>query len=809
MTQDNANIIFEKDDTDRIIDLCRQVKDKYVRQIVLGCDFFTDTNYDNEYEKELKTLEKHLRKDAIYREAMFNRVVNLAFAYLVSKYTALNLTAMSNCESRIKHTVENLYNTYNVTDDVVRFVFLNIALGLDANKSFRNKFDVISHHTEFYKNTDEYINIFKHIQKLRQSSFKTRGKIADSNYYLYLLCKKLSFICDLEIVESKEYGDEKSGITPCSFKIDNNIYPSKYALAKYVNQYNNTTFLFLRSIEELSFPNDREILRLNYTPLNGIDTAEVVKVVVVPEVKDDKDRDKKIETKSIGMFYSYITGDLLRKRHRKSFCNGLANYKYYGELAASVMDALEMSVIASDKQNTVVENYILPVIKNNFDICKGDCVCTGIGCKYNAKERPCNKDKIIEFKNELRADCVSHMDIISILTILFSVVGCKEILPQIFAKFVFLNSHSYDELFSKVNEQLKKRFSDFKPEEVEAFRREFYNASIDYLSLNLDDSDEDDSVVALTLKPFKIRAYTDALVYCLENLDKDKSQHVVNPSGNVYSIQSRIDLISGLSSIVDVRSTLRDALKIILTYYYGLAKCTQEQLNYEVQAGQMSLLSPKMIAECRNAIESAFMNGAKKKLEKLDQNPSFYTLFSDLIKDAKKLKSEISIMLGREMVSTRALQRYIYLDEANERCYLVEKKRKDNGEWENIYQCDLDDESQCRGEQQKFVARVTELLRFFKGDDVGGVKFSCYPQVLTHTSSRVNVDNTTINTFTVYESEQYLPKKEYNVITFFSYEINKRYFYVAPKKFEKTRWITYPILISCSKFYDAVVKEGV
>ena len=85
---------------------------------------------------------------------------------------------------------------------------------------------------------------------------------------------------------------------------------------------------------------------------------------------------------------------------------------------------------------------------------------------------------------------------------------------------------------------------------------------------------------------------------------------------------------------------------------------------------------------------------------------------------------------------------------------------------------------------------------------------SCYPQVLTHTSSRVNVDKTTINAFTVYESEQYLPKKEYNVITYFSYEISKRYYYIAPKKFEKTRWITYPILIRCSKFYETVIKEG-
>ena len=98
-------------------------------------------------------------------------------------------------------------------------------------------------------------------------------------------------------------------------------------------------------------------------------------------------------------------------------------------------------------------------------------------------------------------------------------------------------------------------------------------------------------------------------------------------------------------------------------------------------------------------------------------------------------------------------------------------------------------------------------MRFFNGADVLGIRFACYPQVLTHTSSRVNGDNTTIAAFTAYESERYVPQKEYNVITYFSYDISKRYFYVAPKKFEKTRWITYPILVRCSEFYNKVIKE--
>lgn len=148
MPLESADVFEEKDATDKIIDLCRGIKDKYVRQIVLGLDFVSD------YEKELKKLEKNLRTASIYREEMFNRIVNLVFAYIVSKYKALYKTvdfrAESNCEARIKHAADNLYSTYNVTDDVVRFVLLNIALGLDASESFRDKFDVLKKGGAFY-----------------------------------------------------------------------------------------------------------------------------------------------------------------------------------------------------------------------------------------------------------------------------------------------------------------------------------------------------------------------------------------------------------------------------------------------------------------------------------------------------------------------------------------------------------------------------------------------------------------------------------------------------------------------------------
>jgi len=790
------NFASEGDVRDKIIDICREIKDDAVRQIVLGIDYPAAN-----YEKELGKLEKKLRQDALSREMMFTRLVNLAFAYIISKYASLDLTAESNCETRLKHTVENIYNTYNVTDDVVRFVILNTALGLDANESFYKNFGLITSRNSFYKRTDEYINIFKHLQKLRHATFKTKEKIEGTSEWLYKLIDKLSFICDIEIIPDTNYADSGSGISSCAFKIGNTVYPSKFTLVKYRHDYSER-YLLLRSIDEVENKKTNEkILRLNYTGIGDNDTSEQTCVFVSRAVHNPENRGRIVLTPSIGMLYSYITGDLLRKRHRMSFCNGLASYKYYGELAASVMDALE--ILRRENRYQVVENYILPVIKNNFNICKEDCVCPGRGCKFDAEHKFCNKDRFIELKSNLNAYCVSNMDMISVLTILFSVAGCKEILSQIFDAY----AQDYDRLFDEVNIQLKKRFSEFDTQSVQALRKEFYDASIEYLSLNLDSQNEKDPVVAKTLKPFKIRAYADALVCCLENLDRDKTKFSVNPNEKVYSIQSRIDLVTGVSTIIDVRSTLRDALKIILTYYSGLANCKDQQLDYEIKAEQLSSLDDKTVEACRKAIDKAFFDGVEKKLKVIGKDPDFYTLFKNIFDDAVDLKSDLSIMLGREMINTRVLKRFIQLDEENEKCYLIEKRRKENGEFENIYECDLDNEAHCNSNRDKFLSRVADLLRFLKGDETGGARIACYPQVLTHTSSRVNVDNTTINVFTVYQSEQYVPKKEYNVITYFPYEISKRYFYIAPKKVEKTRWLTYPILIRCSKFYDVVIKE--
>lgn len=793
---------LEKDNVDKIIDLCREIKDDCVRKIILGVDYLSD------YERQLNDFEKNLRRIPLYREIVFNRLLNLSFAYVASKCAAIGLKAESNCEARIKHAVENLYSTYNATDDVVQFLILNLALGLDASEEFLERFQAISSRSEFYNQTEEYIEVFKIIQEFRQASFKSKGKIEEWSKYLYTFFKKVSFLCNIEIVPVDEYVDRDSNVVPCGFKLGSSIYSSKYMLAKYSRNEYNDTFLFLRSIDESADKSGKKILILSYTEIGNNDLSETNKVIVSESEKIKGDKDVIIQTKSLGKFYSYITGDLLRKRHRMSFCNGLSNYKYYGELATSVMDALEMTVRGNDKRRQVVENYILPVIANNFDICKAECVCSGAGCKFNAGERQCTKDKVILFKDNLKAECLSNMDIISILTILFSVVGCKEILPQIFAKFDFNFSYTYDYLFSKVNEQLGKRFSKFKSEKVDALRAEFYKKSIDYLSLNLVESDSSDKLVAQTLKPFKIRAYTDALVVCLETLDSDDKKWNVNPSENVYSIQNKIDLINGLSAIVDVRSALKDTLKIIIAYYSGLANCTEQQLDYEIKAERATALASDTIDNCRNAIDYAFESGVKKAMEEIGKTPDFYTLFKTLISYNNMLKSEISLMLGREIVNTGVLKRYVRLDEAQGKCYLVEAIRKDGGREDLFYECDLDNESQCRANREKFLERVVALLKFFKGEETYGARYSCYPQVLTHTSSRVNVDKTTINSFTVYENEQYIPQKEYNVITYFSYEIGKRYYYIAPKKFEKTRWITYPILIRCSHLYNKVIKES-
>jgi len=243
----------------------------------------------------------------------------------------------------------------------VRFVILNTALGLDANESFYKNFGLITSRNSFYKRTDEYINIFKHLQKLRHATFKTKEKIEGTSEWLYKLIDKLSFICDIEIIPDTNYADSGSGISSCAFKIGNTVYPSKFTLVKYRHDYSER-YLLLRSIDEVENKKTNEkILRLNYTVIGDNDTSEQTCVFVSRAVHNPENRGRIVLTPSIGMLYSYITGDLLRKRHRMSFCNGLASYKYYGELAASVMDALE--ILRRENRYQVVENYILPVIK--------------------------------------------------------------------------------------------------------------------------------------------------------------------------------------------------------------------------------------------------------------------------------------------------------------------------------------------------------------------------------------------------------------------------------------------------------------
>ncbi len=81
---------------------------------------------------------------------------------------------------------------------------------------------------------------------------------------------------------------------------------------------------FLRNIEELSNKKGPKVLRLNYTGLSDNDTSEAVKIFFSPEINPQADRGLIILAPSTGKIYSYITGDLLRKRHRMSFCNGRA-----------------------------------------------------------------------------------------------------------------------------------------------------------------------------------------------------------------------------------------------------------------------------------------------------------------------------------------------------------------------------------------------------------------------------------------------------------------------------------------------------
>ena len=798
MNEAKDEVLYE-DYIDKIIGLCREIKDEAVRKIVLGKNVLSINS-----ERDLEKLDEDLRVFPIRREKMFYRIVNLAFAYVTSKFISLNLQSTSNCESRIKLSAEHLYSTYNVTDDVVRYIMLNVALGLDASRSFRNNFNVIEHRDAFYKDTHEYIEIFKHIQKLKQSDFKTKENIPDSDEKLYKLFNKVSFICDLEISDGTEYVDSESKITPCRFIVGSQKYNAKYMLVRYSPDNAPERYLFLRSIDEISNKDGEKALKLNYTDLDANDAGTQTSIFVTEKFKAG-DRGRVVVTESLGKFYSYITGDLLRKRHRMSFCNGLDSYKYYGELAASVMDALEMVVTSEDKQLDVVKHYILPVIENNFNTCQEECVCMGVGCKHGVNEKHCGRDKVIRLKENFEAECAINMDIVSILTILFSVVGCKEILPQIFAKFTFDEPSGYRDLFAKVNEQLHKRFAEFDSEAVERLRENIYDKSISYLSFDIKNAD---LRVTQILKPLIIRAYTDALVACLENLDREEATGYVNPSENVYGIQNKIDLINSMSPAVDVRAALRDTVKIILTYYSGLANCTQQQLNFEIKAEQMTVLNDKVAKQCEREIHDAFMDGVDKKLKEINSDVSFYHLFDILFKDVDKLKSNISLMLGREMVNPFILKAFIKLDEQSKKCYLITQKNKDRGK-PVTYTWELDDGEDCLVNGDEFVARVVELLTFFKGEDSGGNKFACYPRVLTHTSSRVNVDKTTISSFTVYESEQYIPQKEYNVITYFTYEISKRYYFVSPKKFEKTRWITYPILIRCSEFYNKVIKGDV
>ena len=102
---------------------------------------------------------------------------------------------------------------------------------------------------------------------------------------------------------------------------------------------------------------------------------------------------------------------------------------------------------------------------------------------------------------------------------------------------------------------------------------------------------------------------------------------------------------------------------------------------------------------------------------------------------------------------------------------------------------------------------IKEIIGYFyDGNTDCGI--GIYPQVLTFSSTMINRDGNIIRKFAFSATESRnshaVREEEYNVFSFFDYEINKQYFYVPPKKCENSNWLTHPILIGCSEFIEAV-----
>ena len=807
---------------DRIFSIFR---DSELRTFVVGRKY-----NDNDAGKKELLISLSKNADAIF--STFFGITNCIYAYLVASFSD-NMTvelayaddvidnSKSFCVERVEDALFGLYDTYDATDDLVKFVVFNAALAVGNDPKLQNDlgFKRSSSFNEYHANgnsadQENLLSIFRWMFNLRKLVTNRRiGYILEHydetiNKLIHLM-DYASFFSDISLQKDSD-SDSYNFVLQNGKVVKTNFVILKVAF----------NFFLLRSVETKKTDNKTSMV-LKYSRSNESETAakisrEIVGWDAAPvEPTDEGAGIPRIKVKSVGETYSEITNGLMRKRSRSTFCGGLSGYKYYTELAASIIDAIE--IIANNRTGKSVVTYLLPLIKNqkNFSICKDECVCIRPSCRNNDKKL-CKGTKTFD-QADFNYVCLSSMRLLPILTLLLIVAGSKSILPQVFE--CVTDNPDPEDLFKEINKQLSMRFTNYNPIEVDKTGKQIYNDNLYKSSLTLNARDERSlpRQVLPAVHKLKARAYTVAIVNELERIENSFDKKKIS-IGN-YSIKEMFDAMDEFlvassedtfdSDVKYAKQCLRQVLMTVLCYYRGLSSCIAEQFEYEVDL-ENSLKEGMVNTDLANKkIKEEFFKGVKEELQLLEGDdlkdphiPTFYELFNELKNLNSRSSNDINMALGRDMLDVHELFRNVQIDPESEICLIYSNDPKTNSsEWINL------DEEYCSCSLSNFFIGIKNIIGYFYDRNVEhGI--GIYPQVLTFSSTMINRDGNIIRKFMFYTTESRSARnskeKEYNVFSFFDYEINKRYFFVPPKKYENSNWLTHPILIGCAEFCDAV-----
>lgn len=759
--------------------------------------------------ENVEDLFESLKSDTSNLFSMFFGISNAIYAYFVAAFSdkmteelafANQKKAKSFCVSRVENALFGLYDTYDVTDDVVKFVVFNATLAIDNDRILQNALDLSFPLNNKLDNEENLLSIFRWMFKLNKNKKNVnkldnaiKAHYADTIRKLRHLMNYASFLKDVTLQKD---GNSESY---------NFVHNGKTLKSHYVIYKKGSKFLLLRSIE--TEVNNESSMLLEYTDSNesesGVKTTrELVNATAAEGTSENKYR--QIAVKNVGEVYSEISNGLLRVRSRSTFCGGLSGYKYYTELAASIIDALEKLTRSKDK----VVDYLHKLItkEKNYAICKDECKCTRPSCHLDSEDGKedvcsCAERKCFDNPEDLRVECLGNMNLLPILTILLIVAGSKSILPQLFD----IVKGDPDALFSRINEQLSLRFPMYDPAKVDENSKQVFDTSKNSLTLSIENEQNLPLRVMEALNKLKARAYTVAIIDKLEEIENRIEYGSARfRIGNVdnYSIKEMLDAMpteSTEANSADIRyakQCLQRVLQTVLCFYSGLSNCMEKQFQYEIDLENNTSID---IRSSVDSIRIAFFEGIKAEAKELEQlrgnrnNPSFYDLFEALIKlnQSQSCRANINMALGRDIVDMRELNRYVRIIPASKLCLI-------NGKF------DLDGD--CSDAGGEFLKAIRQVIGYFynRNSDNG---IGIYPQVLTFSSKTMNRDGNIIQKFMFYivgNRSSAIMEREYNVFSFVDYEINKRYFFVPPRKYENSNWLTHPILIGCSEFCDAV-----